>query len=191
MSRRAAAVEETRRRIVGAALDLHTRQGIAVTRWEDIAARAGVGVGTVYRHFPSLDELVPACGATSMELLALPPAADAAALFAGAKGVEARAGRLAREVFAIYERGAHILRVMRREPHVHPEVARGVEEVDAVLGALVDAALAPLDVDADARRVTRALLDLGTWTAFREQGMDTEEAVAAVTALLACRLGHP
>ena len=29
-------------------------------------------MGTVYRHFPTLDELVPACGAISMQVVALP-----------------------------------------------------------------------------------------------------------------------
>ncbi|HET8951451.1 MAG TPA: helix-turn-helix domain-containing protein, partial [Solirubrobacteraceae bacterium] len=59
MSKRAAAAGLTRRRIVDATRELHTERGIAGTSWDDIAARAGVGVGTVYRHFPSLDELVP------------------------------------------------------------------------------------------------------------------------------------
>src|SRR5918997_6556705 len=90
MGRRAAAVEETRRRIVDATLELHAAQGIAATSWDEIAARAGVGVGTVYRHFPSLDELVPACGRVSMKLLALPDRADTAALFAGADGAHER-----------------------------------------------------------------------------------------------------
>ena len=72
MSRRAAAVAQTRKRIVDATLELHGEQGIAATSWDDIAARAGVGVGTVYRHFPSLDELVPASGEITMQVLALP-----------------------------------------------------------------------------------------------------------------------
>src|SRR5919199_571329 len=97
MSRRAAAVEDTRRRIVDATLALHAEQGIAATRWEQIAARAGVGVGTVYRHFPSLDELVPACGRVSMALLALPAAADAPAVFAGVIDPRARIERLVAE----------------------------------------------------------------------------------------------
>ena len=72
MGKRAAAADETRRRIVDATHALHIEQGIAATSWDDIAARAGVGVGTVYRHFPSLDELIPACAAFSMEIVGLP-----------------------------------------------------------------------------------------------------------------------
>ena len=188
MSRRAAAVQQTRRRIVDATLELHAQQGIAATSWDQIAARAGVGVGTVYRHFRSLDELVPACGRVAMELLAVPDPSDAPARFAGAEGLRARLERLVGEVFAIYDRGAHVVRAARSEADVHPDVARRVAEIEAVLDALVDAALDPLDVDVSDRRVTRAMLDLWTWSALREQGLDAAETVAAVSAMLACHL---
>src|SRR5918999_3314314 len=81
MTRRASAVAQTRRRIIDATRELHTRQGIAATSWDDIAARAGVGVGTVYRHFPSLDELIPACGEIAMRAVALPDPPQSSALF--------------------------------------------------------------------------------------------------------------
>src|SRR5438477_12380561 len=61
MTRRAAANAETRRRIVDAAIALHAEKGVLGTSWPDIAKRADVALGTVYRHFPSLDQLVPAC----------------------------------------------------------------------------------------------------------------------------------
>ena len=189
MSRRAAAVEETRRRVVDATLALHAEQGIAATRWDEIAERAGVGVGTVYRHFPSLVELVPACGRVARELLALPDPADAAKLLAGAEGPRARVKRLVGEVFAIYERGAQVVRAVRSERDVHPAVARDAAEVEAVLRALVDAALDPLDVGAAGRRLTRAMVDVCAWTALREQGLDPEETVEAVSGMLAWRLG--
>jgi len=181
MSRRARAVAETRRRIIDATRELHGEQGIAATSWDDIAARAGVGVGTVYRHFPSLDELVPACGAVTLEVIALP---DPSVL----EGVDAppeRIERLVREAFAIYERGAPQLRVMRDEPGVHPTVAEAGERVEAALGALVDAAgIAPRD-----RAVVRAMIDLGTWQALRDQGLAPAEAVDVVSEMLAARLG--
>ena len=188
MSRRAAAVEETRGRIVDATLELHAEQGIAATSWDEIARRAGVGVGTVYRHFPSVDELVPACGQVARGLLDLPDPSDAPALFAGTEERGARVKRLVGEVFAIYERGAHIMRVARREQDVHPDVGHTVAKIEAVLDALVDAALDPLDVALHQRRLVRAIVDLWTWTALREQGLDAAEAVAAVSAMLACHL---
>jgi AcrR family transcriptional regulator len=188
MSRRAVAAEETRRRIVAATLELHAEQGIAATRWDQIAARAGVGVGTVYRHFPSLDELVPACSRVAGELLALPDPAEAPAAFAGIQGTRARVEVLVGEVFGIYARAADVVRAARREPDVHPQVARDVAAMDELLRAFVDAALDPLDAGADDRRVARAMLDVWTWTALRDQGLSPGDAAAAVSAMLACRL---
>jgi AcrR family transcriptional regulator len=179
MGKRAAAAEETRRRIVDAAHQLHIEQGVAATSWDDIAERAGVGVGTVYRHFPSLDELVPACGAVVSELIALPPAEAIAAAFDGA---DDRIETLVREVFAIYERAAPEVRVTLAEPHVHPAVQHGAEAFEATLGALIDAAAIGGD-----RRLVRALLDLATWESLRRQGLGPEEAVEAVTGLLGQR----
>jgi AcrR family transcriptional regulator len=189
MSRRAAATEETRRRIVDATLELHGTQGIAATSWDDIARRAGVGVGTVYRHFPSLDELIPACGRASMEILALPQPAEAPALFAGVRGRRARLERLVEEAYAIWERGADALEPARRERDLHPMLAAADQMADAALDALIDAALEPLGTVAESdRRVVRAMADLATWRALREQGVRGDDAVKAVAEMLACRL---
>ena len=56
LGRRAAAAEQTRRRIVDATVALHAEQGIVATTYKDIAQRADVGVGTVYNHFPTVDD---------------------------------------------------------------------------------------------------------------------------------------
>ncbi len=188
MTRRASTAAQTRRRIVDATRELHTEQGIAATSWDDIAARAGVGVGTVYRHFPSLDELIPACGAISMQIVALPDPQVVPSLFDGVDAPEERIGRLVREAFAIYERGAPELRAIRNEPEVHPNVAEAGEEIEASLTALVDAAVEPI-TPAD-RAVVRAMVDLGTWQALRDQGLGPAEAVDAVSQMLAARVAH-
>ncbi|HEY6434410.1 MAG TPA: TetR/AcrR family transcriptional regulator [Acetobacteraceae bacterium] len=43
--------------IVEAALALFTDRGFAATRLEDVAARAGIGKGTIYLYFPTKEEL--------------------------------------------------------------------------------------------------------------------------------------
>jgi AcrR family transcriptional regulator len=184
MTRRASAVAQTRRRIIEATRELHGEQGIAATSWDDIAARAGVGVGTVYRHFPSLDELVPACGEITMQVLAAPDPRDVPALFDGAAAPAERIERLVREAFSIYERGAPQLRAIRNEPGVHPSVAEAGERLEASLGALIDAAR----ITRGERAVVRAMIDLGTWQALRDQGLGPAEAVQAVSELLAARM---
>ena len=100
-------------------------------------------MGTVYRHFPSLDELIPACGEISMQVIALPDPEDVPSLFDGVDAPAERIERLVREAFAIYERGAPQLRAIRNEPDVHPSVAEAGEEVEASLTALVEAAVEP------------------------------------------------
>jgi AcrR family transcriptional regulator len=70
MGARAAAVDQTRQRIVDATVEAHRELGIRATSWDEIARRAGVGVGTVYRHFRSLDELLPACGEIVEQIMA-------------------------------------------------------------------------------------------------------------------------
>src|SRR3954462_1011401 len=141
MSKRAAATEATRRRIVDATRELHAAQGIAVTSWDDIARQAGVGVGTVYRHFPSLDELIPACGAGVTDIVAMPEPARVPALFEGVRGRRARLERLVAEAFGIYDRGAPMLDAARQEREFHPVLDETATAMDASLAALIDAAL--------------------------------------------------
>jgi AcrR family transcriptional regulator len=176
MSKRAAAVAQTRQRIVDATRELHGEQGIAATSWDDIAARAGVGVGTVYRHFPSLDELIPACGEIARQVLALP---DPRGVFDGVEASAERIERLVREAFAIYERGAPQLRAIRNEPDVHPNVAEAGQEVEASLSALIDTAFEPIGIAPADRAVVRAMIDLGTWDALRDQQVGDAEATVA------------
>ena len=61
LKKRAETVEETRRRIVEAAVELHGTVGPARTTVSAIADRAGVQRQTYYRHFPSERELLTAC----------------------------------------------------------------------------------------------------------------------------------
>lgn len=56
---RQAGVERNREALLSAAASVFVEQGVQAPI-RDIASRAGVGVGTVYRHFPSRAELVTA-----------------------------------------------------------------------------------------------------------------------------------
>ena len=61
LKRRAEQMEDTRRRIVEAAVDLHQTLGPARTSVSAIAERAGVQRQTYYRHFPEERELFQSC----------------------------------------------------------------------------------------------------------------------------------
>jgi len=95
--RRTAAVQErldaARSRIVAAALSLVAERGYAACSMADVAARAGIGVGTVYRYFPGKGELFAEVfrDACSREVAA----ATAAGVRAAATGTHTdRRGRL-------------------------------------------------------------------------------------------------
>jgi AcrR family transcriptional regulator len=49
--------ERTRRLIVDAAMELFFRDGYDATTMEDVAAHAGIGISTLYRYFPTKDQL--------------------------------------------------------------------------------------------------------------------------------------
>lgn len=61
--------ERNRERILEVAKQEFTRSG-ADTSLDDIAKQAGVGPGTLYRHFPTREELLKAVYRTEMEKLA-------------------------------------------------------------------------------------------------------------------------
>jgi AcrR family transcriptional regulator len=174
MVKRAAALAETRARIVAATVEAHRELGIQGTSWDEIARRAGVGVGTVYRHFRSLDELLPACGQTVEQLMALPTREEIAQAFDAARSVPARTDRLVRVVFGIYDRAAPFIQNIRNERGQLPQLEPWHQMIDGTLDALVDEALRPVTVDRLQRETVRALLDLATWEAFRRRDLSLD-----------------
>lgn len=62
--------QRNRSRILAAARDLFADAGVDATM-DDIARRAGVAVGTLYRHFPAKEDLLAAVADDSMEQLAV------------------------------------------------------------------------------------------------------------------------
>jgi len=61
--------ERNRRRLLDVAQDAFASEGLAVSV-EEIARRAGVGIGTLYRHFPTKQTLVQAIVIDRMERVA-------------------------------------------------------------------------------------------------------------------------
>ena len=121
-----------------------------------------------------------------MEAVALPDPAAAPALFDGLDAPAERLERLVREAFAIYERGAPELHAIRNEPGASErrEGRRGARGLALGPGRGGRGALriAPAN-----RAVVRAMIDLGTWQALRDQGLGPAEAGDAVSSMLAAR----
>lgn len=186
MEKRAVAVEETRQRILEATMALHREKGIVGTSFQDVARRADVAVGTVYRHFPTLEGLVAACGQATAEWLALPAPEDIPTLFRGTRANRERVERLVGEVGAIYRRAAvAFLRVREARGALRP-AAEGHEAIERLIDAFVDEALRPTKVDPERARAVRALLDARFWETLVDRGLSEEEAERTLVELVLC-----
>lgn len=177
MRRRALSYQETRRRIMDATFDMHRAKGVAATTFSDVAAGAGVSAATVLRHFPTMGDLVAACGVHVWEWLEVP---EPDGIFHGVEGVRARARRLVEEICGIYERGEAPLAGARRDRTAVPQLDGFLRRLDADLEGLVRAALAPQHPDDRTVRLTLALLDFGVWQSLRERGLDERSELTAV-----------
>jgi AcrR family transcriptional regulator len=185
MGKRRAAVEETRRRIVEAALALHSEKGIFGTSWQDIAGRADVSVATVYKHFPSVDELVPACGELVYAITRPPSLEDAPEIFAGARSLEERLERLISELFDFYERGTPYIETDFQERQL-PAVQEWEAYMRATIEGLAREALRPVEPDERTVRAASALLDFSTFKSFLERNGQKEEAAVIIREVLLC-----
>jgi len=184
MTKRAAALADTRARIVAATVEAHSELGVQPTSWDEIARRAGVGVGTVYRHFRSLDDLLPACGRIVEETMALPTPDHIARAFDGARSSRARVQRLVQLVFDIYERAAPFIDNIRNERKRLPQLDPWHQMIESTLDALVREALGPMSPNRAQSEIARALVDLATWQALKQRDLAGDEIVEAVARLI-------
>jgi AcrR family transcriptional regulator len=144
---------------------------------EDIARRAGVGIGTLYRHFPTRSDLVEAVYVDEVEALShrageltdLEPWEALTAWLQGFVGYVATKQALADELFAIADRdatvfvgcramlhaaGEPLLRRAQEAGIVRPDVT--IDEVVRMVGGI---AKIPADDPADVQRVLAVALD--------------------------------
>jgi AcrR family transcriptional regulator len=185
MGKRRAAVEETRQRIVEATLALHAEKGIFGTSWQDIARRADVSVGTVYKHFPSLDELVPACGELMYAIVRPPSLEDAPRIFARAGSPEERLGRLISELFDYYERGAPYIETDFQERRL-PAVAEWEAYMRDTVAGLVREALSTVRPDEITVQAVSAFLDFSTFKSFMDRDIPKEQVAKTMGEVLLC-----
>ena len=179
MSKRALAREETRQRIVAATARLHGEHGVLGTTWPAIAKEADVSVATVYAHFPSLDELLPACGAHVMERVRPPRPESASEIVDGADSLEERLERVADELYDFYERGGSHIEVDVRERRL-PGMREWETYLADTVTAFVREALAPGRADTHTVQLVSALFDLSTFKSFRNRGVAPRTAARTV-----------
>ena len=190
MTRRAASRNETRNRIVEATAKLHGERGALGTSWQDIAREADVSVSTVYAHFPSLEELLPACGQMVMSRVRPPSAGDAAEIIGDARSTRERLIRVARELFSFYERGGPHIEVDVRERQL-PGMREWEEAQRATVTALVRAALVDERPTTASVQLVSAFFDLATYKALRTRGVKTRRAAETVAEVALGLLPQP
>jgi AcrR family transcriptional regulator len=168
LKRRAEQQAETRRRIVEAAVDLHSSVGPALTTLSQVAERAGVQRHTLYAHFPNERSLYMACSGLSLERDPLPDAAAWRAI--GDPRERLRVGLDA--VYGWYERNAQLAGCVLRDAEYHPltkEIAElrfgpSMAAYQETLGA---------DLNATQQALLRLALSFFTWrTLTCDSGLD-------------------
>ncbi len=183
MRRRAEQVNETRQRIVEAAVQLHGTVGLAATTIAAIADLAGVTRLTVYRHFPDETALIGACSAhwTSQQQLPDPDAwsriSDPAARL--------RAGLA--DLYRFYRVGAAMLANVYRDFTVLPEAQQQfLRDQDSRFCRVL---AEPFPAAPGQRRRLRAVIghavSFWTWHSLcADEGLTDQEAVEAMTGMI-------
>jgi AcrR family transcriptional regulator len=180
LKQRAERHDQTRRRIIEAAIELHQTIGPAATTVTDIAERAQVGRVTVYRHFPDEPTLARACSGLYFERH---PAPDPDRWRAIADPVERLRTALS-ETYAYHHATeammSHVLADARDHPVVAPYHAHWRHAVDVLT--------AGWRVRGRGRTMLRAgialALGFDTWrTLIREQQLEDDQAVELMVRL--------
>jgi AcrR family transcriptional regulator len=182
---RQAASDAIRKRILEATLALHAENGIFGTSWKDIAKRADVSLATVYNYFPSLDELVPACGELMYAITQPPSLDDAEEIFAGAESVEERLTSLVTTLFDFYERGGPYLDVDHQERKL-AATQEWEAYLQSVIVGLTRIALESIKPNKRTVQTIAALLDVPIFLSFRRHGMTKAQIEQVVNKLLLC-----
>ena len=179
---------EIRQRIAAAAAALHAEKGALGTSFKEIAQRADVALPTVYKHFPTLDALVPAC---TQHAISKAPPFGPDQLDAGAD-LSGRLRLLIRGAFAQHRYFQPWFRWGESEhiPALKPIQQHGQDH----LRGLIERAMAPVfpgQVPASLLATAEALLGFGAWQVLVHRLSPRRAQVAAHLALFTLIRAHP
>jgi AcrR family transcriptional regulator len=177
LKQRAERQRETRRRIVDAAIELHTTVGPARTTVSAIAERAGVTRPTVYAHFPDDRSLLEACSGHVRETVPPPDPTE----WRSISDPRERLETALRDLYGYYERLEPLLENVQRDAALMPIVAEmnayRVRYLEQIRELLLEDWPARGVARARARRAIGHALEFRTWQSLvRGQGCSTREA---------------
>lgn len=182
LRKRAERQAKTRRKIVEAAVDLHSSVGPARTSLSMVAERAGVQRHTLYAHFPDERSLFLACSGLALERDPLP---DAEAWGA----IKDRRERLhvgLRAIYDWYERNADLAACALRDSEYHA-LTREITALRYAPHMAVYQQVLGKMLTAKQRAVLQLALSFFTWrTLVREGGLKQSAAVGAMVRAILC-----
>lgn len=174
LKERARRQEETRRRIVQAAVDLHTSIGPARTTVSAIASRAGVERHTFYAHFPDERTLFRAC---SLHWRGRHPRPDPTPSLE-LERPEDRLREVLLGLYGWYEEVEPELAVLVRDATLVPVVGETLGETAQQTAALADALTRGWPRRKTVRAAIGHALEFETWRSLvRRHGLSRKQAV--------------
>ena len=182
LRRRAELQADTRDRIVQAAIELHARGPASISA---IAAHAGVGRMTVYRHFPDEGSLITACTSVVFAATPLPAAGEWQSIANPAERLRVALDAL----YAYYADMEALLASAAANRAAHPALREAFAPFEATLEEMGDVLSQGWDVESGpgtlmAGAIGHALA-FGTWQSLsREQGLTRQQAIALMVSLV-------
>ncbi len=180
-------MEETRRRITEAAVELHETVGPARTTVSAVAEKAGVQRHTYYAHFPEIEDLYRACTAHYVERHPLPDPSP----WAEIADAEERMRRALSEVYAYYSDTeammSNVLRDGQLDPRGQESMVMLYQHWGRMRDTIADAFGTGEEYREDLLAAVTLALDFQTWrTLVRGQGLDVERAVGLMVGTVRC-----
>jgi AcrR family transcriptional regulator len=179
LGKRAEKQEETRRRIVEAAVDLHSTVGPANTSVAQIAEKAGVQRHTYYAHFPTEWDLVMACSGMALGRDPLPDLSEIRDLAPGRARIEAGLAKF----YAWFARNEQMAACVLRDAE-HHQLTRDVVQLRmaptfAAAHEVLGEGLAPQQ-----RALLHVALDFACWRALAQSYAPGQAAALMAEAIV-------
>jgi AcrR family transcriptional regulator len=180
---RAERQQETRRRIVQAAVGLHAEVGPLETTITAIADRAGVERLTVYRHFPDEQSLFRACTRHYFETHPPPDPKS----WLEVPDTELRLERGLGETYRWWAENREIVASVLRDYQVAPErVGRGLVDYMATTKEALLQGWRTRGGRGELGAAVGLAVHFRTWEALASEGMSSDKAAELMTKLVLC-----
>jgi AcrR family transcriptional regulator len=182
LKRRAERQEQTRHRIVEAAIALHCTKGPSRTTLSDVARRAGVQRHTLYRHFPDEQALGFACSGRYMTEHPLPDPAQWAAVVNPEK--RRRVGLTA--LYTWFDANQEMIGAVWRDAELDPAIGELFQlRAGATLAGIRETLRVGLPRNKRAHAMLDLALDFYTWRRLARSGLSPAHAADAICSVLA------